>query len=358
VVSGRAAPDGVTHVRRFTGPHGSTIHLAVAQAAPAQRRHPVSGRLRIWAGAVADADARRLARRLAREMRISHEIHRTGFRGAEIVVTGVRCADPVLLRSVAELLGGHHGTLFTGADLGITAGDLATLSAMTPYVFGAGRDTVAATATAFGVLGAIEAWAGGPVAGLRVLVHGTGKVGGELAARLAAAGAIVAVHDVRPGATVPPGCHRVSDWTGHPVDVLAPCSAGDLIDAPLAHRLSCGAVIGSAGAVLADEAATCAVLHRRGITYLPTPLVNAGAAITHSIEHYAPQAYRRASADAVYDFVRRAVRSAAADLAEAARRAGLSPSAVLLRRRREPPAGRIRGLEFRTSTDEPEPGAK
>lgn len=345
-MTGRAAPDGVIRVRRFSGPNGCTLHLAVAQAAPAHRHQPVSGGLRICPGPLDDADARRLSRRLAREMRISHEVHRTGFRGAEIVVTGARGADPAVLRAVAELLGGHRGTLFTGAELGVSARDFSTLSALTPYVLGTdpGPGTDPATATAHGVLGAIEAWAGGSVAGLRVLVHGTGKVGGVLARHLASAGAVVAVH-VRPGGPVPPGCHRIADWAGHPVDVLVPCSAGDLIDAPLAHRLHCGAVIGSAGAVLADEAATCAVLHRRGITYLPTPVVNAGAAIAHSIEHYAPQVYRDAAADEVYRFVRSTVRATAADLTQAARRAGLSPSAVLLRSRRTP-VPRIRGLEF------------
>jgi leucine dehydrogenase len=349
-VSGRAAPDGVIRVRRFSGPDGSTIHLAVAQAAPAHRDRPVGGRLRICREAVDDADARRLSRRLARETRISHEVHRTGFRGAEIVVTGANGTHQALLRTVAELLGGHRGTLLAGADLGVTARDLTMLSAMTPYVLGAGRGAVPAVATAYGVLGALEAWARGGVGGLNVLVHGAGQVGRALAERLAAAGAVVAVHDARPGVTVPPGCHRVLDWVGHPVDVLVPCSTCDLIDVPLAHRLHCGAIIGSASAVLADEAATCAVLHRRGITYLPTPVVNAGAAIAHSIEHYAPQAYRQATADQVYGFVRAAVRSAAADLAETARACGLSPSAVLLHRWRDPAGGPIRGLEFARDT--------
>ncbi len=350
-MTGRATPDGVIPVRRFDGPHGITLHLAVARSDRAHRAQPADCGLRLCPGPVADADARRLSRRLARETRIRHEIHHTGFRGAEIVVTGADRADPALLRAVAELLDGHHGALYSAADLGVTAADIATLSAMTPYVLGAAARVLPgaaepATATACGVLGAIEAWAGGPVAGLRVLVHGTGNVGRALAERLVRAGAAVLVHDTRADAPTPPGCHRVRDWTDHRVDVLAPCSCDDLIDPPLARRLPCAAVIGSAGAVLTHEAATCAILHHRGITYLPTPVTNAGAALTHSIEHYAPDAYHRAPADEVYAFVRRAVRIAAADLAEAARHARLSPSAMLLRGHRAAAAGRIRGLEF------------
>ncbi len=348
-VTGRAVPDGVIPVRRFDAPHGITLYLAVARGDPALRTRPADCGLRVCPGRLGDAEARRLSRRLARETRIRNETHRTGFRGAQLLATGVDRADPALLRSVAALLDGMRGAVYTGADLGVTARDIARLAVMTRYVLGAPcprPDPVApATATACGVLGAIEAWAGGPVAGLRVLVHGAGSVGGALAARLARAGAAVLVHDARPDVPTPAGCHRVGDWTGHPVDVVAPCSCGDLIDPALARRLSCGAVIGSAGAVLTDEAATSTVLHHRGITYLPTPVINAGAALTHSIQHYAPDAYRRAAAEDVYAFVRRSVRRAAAELADAARREGRSPAATLLRRRAAPPA-RARGLDF------------
>lgn len=345
-MTGRATPDGVIAVRRFDCPDGVTLHLAVARSAPARRAQPANGGLRICPGPVDDADARRLSRRLARETRIRHEIHRTGFRGAEIVVTGTDRAGPALLHTVAGLLDGHRGALYAAADLGVTAADVETLAALTPYVLGAPSGAAdPATATAYGILGAIEAWANGSVTGLRVLVHGAGSVGGALAERLARAGAAVLVHDNRSDVPTPPGCHRVRDWTAHPVDVLAPCSSRDLIDPALAHLLACAAVIGSSGAVLTDEAATSAVLHRRGIVYLPTPVTNAGAALAHSIQHYAPDTYRHATARDVYAFVRHAVRSAAAELADAARRAGLSPSAALLRRV-DTPGGRIRGLEF------------
>ncbi|MFF2521406.1 NAD-glutamate dehydrogenase [Streptomyces liangshanensis] len=62
----------------------------------------------------------------------------------------------------------------------------------------------------------------------------------------------------------------------------------DLVDPALAGRLRCGAVIGSANAVLAEEDTTARILRRRGIDPVPTPLTGAGVVIVDSIEHYGP----------------------------------------------------------------------
>ncbi|MDX3852424.1 hypothetical protein [Streptomyces sp. AK02-01A] len=346
-MTGRTGP---IQVRRFRGPRGSTFHLTLAQGNP-RWRLPADGALRIRPGPAHEPDARRLSRRLARETLVRHETHRTGFWGAKIVVTGADTVDDDLLRAIAEMLNGHAGTLYAGAGLGVTARHLEVLSEMTPYVLGAaGGGVEPSTATAFGVLGAVEAWARGSVAGLRVLVHGTGKVGSVLAGELAAAGATVLTCDTDPRAAEVPGCRPVADWSGQRVDVLVPCSVSDLIDVRLARRLRCGAVIGAASAVLADEDVTSGVLHRRGIVHLPAPLVNGGAAIVDSIQHYAPEAFRDASPHRVYEFARDTVRSAAAELTASALRAGLSPSEALTRRAR-PPGDEYCGLGFgRTAT--------
>ncbi|MFF1957426.1 hypothetical protein ACFVWX_10590 [Streptomyces sp. NPDC058220] len=345
-------------VRRFRGPRGSTLHLALAPGRPRQRV-PANGGLRVRPGPAHEPDARRLSRRLAREMLVQHEVHRTGFRGATIVVTGAGAVDEPLLLAVAEVLNGYEGRLYTGADMGVTAHDMELLAGMTPYVLNAVSSAFEPhTATAFGVLGAVEAWARGPVAGLRVLVHGTGKVGGVLARELATAGATVLTCDIAPGVADLPGCRPVEDWAEREVDVLVPCSVNDLIDVRLARRLRCGAVIGSAHAVLADEDVTADVLYGRGITYLPAPLVSAGAVMVDSMELYGPEAFRGASPRRVYEFVRNTVRSAVADLTAAALHAGLSPTAAL-DRVTLPPTGAYCGLRFhRTATagDDPLPG--
>jgi len=281
-----------------------------------ERPRPATGGLRVLPGRGGTADGllgpRRLSSRLAAEALLKHRIHRTGFWGAKLVVTGARGVDDTVLRLVAAVLDGYGGSLYAGAGMGVSAADLAALAALSPYVLdAAGAGIGPHTATAHGVLGAIEAWTGGPPAGLRALVHGTGKVGRAVARELVAAGATVLTYDSAPGAAALPGCRPVRAWADTPVDVFVPCSVGDLIGPSLALNLRCGAVIGSASAVLADQAATAAVLDRRGVVHLPPPLVNAGAAIADSIQRYAPAALRAAAPADVYAFVRQTVRSSA-----------------------------------------------
>ncbi|MFC1408204.1 hypothetical protein ACEZCY_02790 [Streptacidiphilus sp. N1-12] len=344
---------GAVRVRRYAGPRGSSLHVALATGSPEQPL-PANGGLRVRAHGPDVPHPWPLSRRLATEMLLKHRLHHTGFWGAKMVVTGAEAVDDELLALVASVLDSHTGALYTGADMGVTADQMERLSRMTPYVLNAvGSSVEPNSATAHGVLGAIEAWARGAVAGLRVLVHGTGKVGGVLAGALAAAGAIVLTCDTAPGAADLPGCRAVLDWAAEEVDLLVPCSVSDLIDPSLARRLRCGAVIGSANAVLADEAVTADALHRRGITYLPTPLVNAGAVIVDSIEHYAPRAFHEASPERVYTFVRETVRTSATELLRSA--VGLSPTAALRRTPlRGPEPDSFCGLRFAAAATRPD----
>ncbi|MEU3062837.1 hypothetical protein [Streptomyces subrutilus] len=320
-------------VRRHRGPSGRTLYVALAPGGPGGRRRalPGNGGLRVVTGAPPSGGARRLGRRLAVEMLLKHRLHHTGFSGAKLLVTGAAGVDEELLAWIAAVLGQHAGRLYTGADMGVTAVDMERLARLSPYVLNAvGSRAEPHASTAAGVRGAVEAWARGPVAGMRVLVHGAGKVGAVLAAELAAAGAGVLVHDRDPAAAEVPGCTAVRDWTGAEVDVFVPCSVSDLVDPALARTLRCGAVIGSANAVLADEEATLRVLAERGILYLPTPLVGAGAVIVDSIEYYAPEAFRLAEPHEVYAFVRATVGDAVRWLLDAA--SDLSPAALLRER--------------------------
>ncbi|MFC1430221.1 hypothetical protein ACEZDB_06040 [Streptacidiphilus sp. N1-3] len=332
-MTGRAVTGGAggaVRVRRYAGPRGSSLHVALATGSPEQPL-PANGGLRVRAHGPDVPHAWPLSRRLATEMLLKHRLHHTGFWGAKMVVTGAEAVDDELLALVASVLDSHTGALYTGADMGVTADQMERLSRMTPYVLNAvGSSVEPNSATAHGVLGAIEAWARGAVAGLRVLVHGTGKVGGVLAGALAAAGAIVLTCDTAPGAADLPGCRAVLDWAAEEVDLLVPCSVSDLIDPSLARRLRCGAVIGSANAVLADE-----------------------AVIVDSIEHYAPRAFHEASPERVYTFVRETVRASATELLRSA--VGLSPTAALRRMPlRGPEPDSFCGLRFAAAATRPD----
>lgn len=335
-------PDHTADVRitRFYGPRGSAVHMALAEGDPA-RPLPANGGLRVTRRRLTESAARGLSGRLAAEMLLKHRLHRTGFWGAKIVVDGVDVVGDDLLALVAEVLNSCEGTVYTGADMGVDAADMERLARLTPYVLNAvGSRAEPQAATAHGVLGAITAWAGGSPQGLRVLVHGAGKVGGALARELVAAGATVLTCDRDAAAADIPGCRPVLDWAAHSVDVLAPCSVSDLLGPPAAERLRCGAVIGSANAVLSDERATAAVLARRGITFLPTALTNAGAVIVDSVEHYSPHAFRAAAPEDLYAFVRTTVHAAAvAHLGAVASPPG-APAGL------PPTAGQFCGLRF------------
>jgi glutamate dehydrogenase/leucine dehydrogenase len=126
---------------------------------------------------------------------------------------------------------------------------------------------------------------GGPsVAGRRVLVQGTGNVGGGLIEMLTAAGASVCFSDIAPTAVA-----KYRDELGlafvapdavfdAPCDIFAPCALGGVLDARTIPRLACRAVVGAANNQLATPE-DASRLRERGILYAPDFVVNAGGAV-------------------------------------------------------------------------------
>jgi glutamate dehydrogenase/leucine dehydrogenase len=143
--------------------------------------------------------------------------------------------------------------------------------------------------TALGVFVSIEAacerlFGARTVRGRRVVIQGAGSVGGDLAARLADAGATVEVADADAAAAArAAGDPRVrvvsaAGVLARPCDVLAPCALGGVLDASSIATLRCAAVVGAANNPLA-EPADAERLRDRGILYGPDFVVNAGGAI-------------------------------------------------------------------------------
>ena len=62
-------------------------------------------------------------------------------------------------------------------------------------------------------------------------------------------------------------------------DMLAPCALGGVIDANLARKLRCKAVVGAANNILDDPDEDAAVLKTLGILYAPDFVANAGGLI-------------------------------------------------------------------------------
>lgn len=187
----------------------------------------------------------------------------------------------VLGERIAEL-----GGLFrTAGDLGTTAADLAAMASRCPWVHT--DETGLAAAVAHGLLRCLEACAalrGVGVAGLRVAVQGAGSIGAAVARRLSAAGVQLIVADVdatraravagETGATVGDPAAILTA----PVDVIAPCAVGGVIDVEVARSMQAWAVCGAANNALASPRAEDALI-ARGILAVPDVVASAGAVI-------------------------------------------------------------------------------
>jgi glutamate dehydrogenase/leucine dehydrogenase len=197
------------------------------------------------------------------------------------------------LRAFAREVERLGGAYITAEDIGTTTADMDLLAKHTAHVVGTThRDGLGgdpSPSTARTVLGAItvalELLDGDDaLAGRTVGVIGLGKVGASLAERLVRAGAHVVGADPLAAA-----CRHASalgveivpsapELLARPLDVLAPCAVGGMIDAASAATVRCRVICGSANNSLAD-ARTAELLARRGVLYVPDFLANCGGLI-------------------------------------------------------------------------------
>src|SRR5690606_38078518 len=193
------------------------------------------------------------------------------------------------LGDVVESFGGRYRT---AEDVGSTMDDMAVVGERTAHVVGlpdaAGGSGEPAGPTSLGVYeslrAVLERITGSPeVAGRRITISGLGQVGGRLAVRLSAEGAILTVTDVNPdrrqlagdlGATwVEPGAEHLV-----PADVFVPAGIGGVLTDDVIDELAASAVCGPANNPLASHDGADR-LARRGILYAPDFVVNAGGVI-------------------------------------------------------------------------------
>lgn len=189
-----------------------------------------------------------------------------------------------------ELLG---GSFLTGEDMGITSDDMEFMSKHTRHLHGFdenGKKVDPSPFTAHGVLTGIKAslahkFGDDSVAGRKVLVQGTGNVGGHLARMLAREGAQVLVDDIdksRARALADEvGAEVIGNGDAYrtPCDVFAPCAVGAILSSETIPMLACPIVAGSANNQLAvrDDVES---LRSRDILYAPDYIINAGGAIS------------------------------------------------------------------------------
>lgn len=203
-------------------------------------------------------------------------------------------ARPALLRRYGALIHQLGGLFYTGPDVGTSSADMDIIAATgAPYVFsrteaggGAGSSGPATALGVFtGIQVACEHLFGDPsLQGRRVLVQGTGSVGGHLIGYLRGAGAQVLFSDLDQAAIrrfrdeqglqyVPP-----DDVYATACDLFAPCALGGVLNPNSIPRLKCRAVVGGANNQLAGTG-DGERLQARGILYAPDFVVNAGGAL-------------------------------------------------------------------------------
>lgn len=252
--------------------------------------------------------------RLAKGMTYKHAVCGNDLGGGKAVIIG----DPSIVRSEALLraygrfVEGLNGRYLTAEDVGTTQADMDVIRRETRHVTGVseslGGSGDPSPATAWGVLWAMKAvaerlWGTPSLAGRHVCIAGVGKVGGALAAHLAAEGAKLTVSDVRPAAVDVlvdhHGAVAVAPEAAHTVacDIFSPCALGAVLNPSTIPELRCDAVVGSANNQLASPADAERLRHR-GIVYAPDFVANAGGVINIAEE---PHGYDQ---DRAYDRIR------------------------------------------------------
>jgi leucine dehydrogenase len=194
-----------------------------------------------------------------------------------------------------ERLGGNY---ITAEDVGTSTKDMSVIAKRTKHVSGlsrrAGGSGDPSPFTAQGVLHAIEATCerrfGSPaLKGRSVSVVGLGHVGLPLARLLAKAGAKLVVADIDRAKRAEAdklGARWMTPAKAllAPVDLLAPCALGGVLDHESVPQLQAPAIAGAANNQLASVD-VAELLRDRDILWAPDFVANAGGIINISVEY-------------------------------------------------------------------------
>lgn len=276
-------------------------------------RGPALGGCRMW---VYDdsLDALRDVLRLSRAMTYKSAVADLPLGGGKGVIMAPSAAPLASDRRTAALLdfadaveelGGRY---ITAEDVGTSSRDMRVIAGRTSHVGGLprrlGGSGDPSPFTALGVESAIRAccervFSSPSLRGRSLCVLGLGHVGSRVAKRCALAGAKLLLSDIDDrrrrlagelgGRWVPPD--RALEA---PVDVLAPCALGGVLDDQTVPRLRCRVIAGAANNQLADDR-VADLLAAAGILWAPDFVVNAGGIINiaQELNGYRPAAAGR-----------------------------------------------------------------
>jgi valine dehydrogenase (NAD+) len=299
------------------------------------------------------------ALRLSRAMTYKAACAGLDLGGGKAVIWGDPAADKTepLLRAYGRFVQSLGGRYYTACDVGTSVDDMDVVARECSFVTGGSVERGGAgdsgVLTAFGVFQGMRAaaehtWGQPTLAGRRVGVTGTGKVGSLLTGHLVRDGASVVIADVDPGAVARVRAAHpdvdvadVEELPGLDLDVWAPCALGGALDDATVGRLRARVVCGGANNQLASAGAGQALLEA-GVVYAPDYVVNAGGVIQVGDEALGPGGYSepraRAATARIYETTRAILRLADEE--------GLPPqdAADRLAERRISEVGRLRAV--------------
>ena len=284
---------GETVIVHYDRPAGAWVFIAIHST----RLGPAAGGTRMKSYLDVQA-ALQDALRLAEGMTYKFAVPGLPWGGGKAVIAVPTDLDsqsrPTLLRRYGALVHQLGGLFSTGPDVGTSSADMDIIAETgAPYVFA--RTPAAGGAGSSGPFTSLGVFTGVQVAcehlfgeaslkDRRVLVQGTGSVGGPLIEHLRAAGAEVVFSEVDEGAI-----HRFRDELGlefvpaemvytTECDIFAPCALGGVLNHETIPQLRCRAVAGGANNQLASPE-DAESLRVRGILYAPDYVVNVGGAM-------------------------------------------------------------------------------
>jgi leucine dehydrogenase len=215
-----------------------------------------------------------------------------------------------VLLDFADTVDAVGGRYITAEDVGTSARDMTVIAEGTRHVSGLARSRGGSGDpspwTALGVEAAVlasceRAFGDTSMKGRSAAVLGLGNVGLRLAQLLARRGAKLVVSDIDERKREH-AARLGARWTTPskallaPVDVLAPCALGGLLDERAVADLQAPVVAGAANNQLADES-VAELLSRRSILWAPDFVANAGGVINIAVEFepggYDPRLARR-----------------------------------------------------------------
>ncbi|RLP76238.1 Glu/Leu/Phe/Val dehydrogenase [Xanthobacter tagetidis] len=296
---------------------------------------PATGGCRFWP--YDDAAAMLCdARRLARGMSYKNAMAGLPLGGGKSVIRRPEGSfdRAALFAAFGRVLDEIGGDYLAAEDVGTTPADMEAVRAQTPFVFGLPADGALAGGdpspwTALGVflsIGHICARRGISLSDSRIAVQGLGNVGADLCRRLHEAGARLVVADLHAHATdrlradipvdvVAPEAIHAAD-----VDLFAPCALGGGLNRTTIPEIKARLIAGAANNQL-GTGADAALLHARGILYVPDFVANAGGIINVAAEYLGHDRHH------VVDAVHR-IPDRLADVLDRAEAADISPAHV------------------------------